>query len=299
MQKEQTVLDEIKTESLSGASLTIYKTRELIENIVNDLKPESTPDVNVSASISYYFIKRYPELKTSKPKIVEASMLSVSRQQVLKPLYDMFYGFHQTNNFNNALIYNVDESTLRVSNSSNRNVVHPDYTKQNFEKSAGRMANSMLIVEVAVDGQSLPFVILWSSLKLFDDLKLLQSSNLEIWPNKCGWMESSTFRKYALTILLSSVKERRQRISLDESHCLLLINSNVSRADQTIWREFRKENVDVVTFVPRSTHACRPLDRGVFAVLKSEISSQYEALSFSSSEAKSSSLVEALQHSIH
>ncbi|KAH7819396.1 putative DDE superfamily endonuclease [Monocercomonoides exilis] len=161
------------------------------------------------------------------------------------------------------------------------------------------MANSTLIAAVAADGQSLPSVIQWPSLKLPDDLKPLQSSNLEIWPNRCGWMESSTFRKYVLTILLPSIKERRQRMSLDESHCLLLIDFHVSHADPTIWREFKKENVDVVTFVPHSTHITQPLDRGVFAVLKSEMSSQFEAPSSTSSTAKRITLAEALQQAIH
>ncbi|KAH7819786.1 uncharacterized protein MONOS_10213 [Monocercomonoides exilis] len=251
-EKEQTVLDEIKIESLSGASLTIKKMRELIENVVNDLKPENTPDVKVSASVAYNFIKRHPELKTSKPKIVDANRLAVSCQQVLKPW---------------------------VPDSSNRKVVHPANTKPGYAKSAARMANSTLIAAVAADGQSLPSVILWPSLKFPDDLNPLQSSNLEIWQNKCELMKSSTFRKYTLTILPTSIKERRQRMSLDESHCLLLIDSHISRADPTIWREFKKENVDDVTFIPHSTHICQPLDRSVFAVFKSELSSQHCATS--------------------
>ncbi|KAH7819037.1 putative DDE superfamily endonuclease [Monocercomonoides exilis] len=279
-EKEQTVLYEIKIESLSGASLTIKKMCELIENVVNDLKPENTPDVADFASVAYDFIKKHPELKTSKPKIVDANRLA-------------------NNSYNNALIFNVEESSLRVPDSSNRNVVHLGNAKHGFAESVVRMANSTLIAAVAADGQSLPLVILWLRLKVPVELKPLQSSNLEIWLNKCVWMESSTFRKYALTILLPSIKERRQHMSLDKSHCLLLINSHISRADPTIWREFKKENVDVVTFVHHSTHICQPLDRGVFAVLKSELSSQYEAPSSSSSAAKRTALVEALQQSIH
>ncbi|KAH7828123.1 putative DDE superfamily endonuclease [Monocercomonoides exilis] len=272
---------------------------QIIENIVNDQKPENTPDVKVSAPVAYDYIKRHLELNASKQKIVVVNRLAVSCQQVLKPWHDILNGLHQNNSYNNALIFNVDESSLRVPDSSNRNVVHPAKAKPGFAKSAARMANSTLIAAVAADGQSLPSVILWPSLKLPDDLKPLQSTNLEIWPNKCGWMESSTFRKYALTILLPSIKERRQRMSLDESHCLLQSDSHISRADPTIWREFKKENVDVVTFVPHSTHICQPLDLGVFDVLKSELSSQYEAPSSSSSAAKRTALVEALQQSIH
>ncbi|KAH7832748.1 uncharacterized protein MONOS_12811 [Monocercomonoides exilis] len=88
-------------------------------------------------------------------------------------------------------------------------------------------------------------------------------------------------------------------MSLDKSHFLLQIDPHISRADPTIWREFKKENVDVVTFIPHCTHICQPLDRGVFSVLKSEMSSQFEAPSSSSSAAKRTALVEAQQQSIH
>ncbi|KAH7828234.1 uncharacterized protein MONOS_5801 [Monocercomonoides exilis] len=131
--------------------------------MVNNGAVQNAQDVKVSSSVAYDFIKRHPELKTSKPKIVDANRLAVSCQQVLKPW---------------------------VPYSSNRNVVHPANTKPGFAKSAARMANSTLIAAVAADGQSLPSVILWPSLKLPDDLKPLQSSNLENWLNKCGWMES-------------------------------------------------------------------------------------------------------------
>ncbi|KAH7826107.1 uncharacterized protein MONOS_15437 [Monocercomonoides exilis] len=60
------------------------------------------------------------------------------------------------NSYNNAQIFNVDESSLRVPDSSNRNVVHPDNAKHDFYKSAARMANSTLIAEVeAVDNHFL------------------------------------------------------------------------------------------------------------------------------------------------
>ncbi|KAH7830216.1 uncharacterized protein MONOS_4355 [Monocercomonoides exilis] len=221
-------------QSPTVTSLAIKKIREMIENVVNDLKPENTPDVKVSTSVAYDFIKRHAELKTSKPKIVDANRLAVSCQQVLKLWYDMLNGLHRKNNCNNAPIFNVDDSSLRVPDSSNRNVVHPTNAKPVFAKSAEQMANSTLIAAFAADGQSLPSAILWTSLKLSDDLKPLQSINLEILQYRCGWMESSKFRKYALAILLPSIKERRQLMSLDELHCLLRIDSHISQTDPTI-----------------------------------------------------------------
>ncbi|KAH7818571.1 uncharacterized protein MONOS_13313 [Monocercomonoides exilis] len=50
---------------------------------------------------------------------------------------------------------------------------------------------------------------------------------------------------------------------------------------------------------PLHTHICQPLDRGIFTVLKSEMSSQCESPSSSSSAAKTTALVEAIQQLIH
>ncbi|KAH7826003.1 uncharacterized protein MONOS_13526 [Monocercomonoides exilis] len=127
-------------------------------NIANDLDPENIPDEKVSDSVAHDFIKRHSELKISKPKIVETSRLAVSYQQVQKSW---------------------------VPYSSNQNVVHQANAKPDFVLSAERMVNSALIAAVKADGQSFPSVILCPNLKFPDDLKPLQSSNLQIWKNKC------------------------------------------------------------------------------------------------------------------
>ncbi|KAH7827004.1 uncharacterized protein MONOS_16085 [Monocercomonoides exilis] len=88
--------------------------------------PENTPIVSDFVSVAYDFIKRHPELKTSKPKIVDVDRLAVSCQQVLKPW---------------------------VPDSSNRNVVHPANAKPGVAIFAARMVNSTLIAEMAADGQ--------------------------------------------------------------------------------------------------------------------------------------------------
>ncbi|KAH7815473.1 uncharacterized protein MONOS_9755 [Monocercomonoides exilis] len=83
-EKEQTVLDEIKIESLSGASLTIKKMREL----------KTHQMLKFLCQLPTISSKKHTELKTSKPKIVDANRLAVSCQQVLKSWYDMLNGFH-------------------------------------------------------------------------------------------------------------------------------------------------------------------------------------------------------------
>ncbi|KAH7832230.1 uncharacterized protein MONOS_15744 [Monocercomonoides exilis] len=157
-ENEQRVLDIIHIEAKSGTCLTLKKTRELIENVINDNDDEDAPFHEVSMSATYGFVKRHPELKTGTPKNLDINRLDVSCRSVLKPCA-----------------------------------------------------------------------------KLPDELKSLLSPTLEIWANGSGWMDNECFERYALTILLPSIIERRKRMSLENGHILLLLDSRASRADPSIW----------------------------------------------------------------
>ncbi|KAH7815491.1 putative DDE superfamily endonuclease [Monocercomonoides exilis] len=270
-----------------------------MENVINDTDDEDAPYVDVSMATAYQFVKRHPELKRSSPKNVDFNRLAVSCQSVLQPWYSLLDGLHEKNEYCKELIFNMDESSLRVPTNSKLSVVHPKNENPGFRKEPPKMANSTLVAAVAADGFVLPSVILWPSKSLPDEMKPLLSQALDIWPNGSGWMGCNQFKKYALTTLLQGIIDRRKRMSLENSRCLLLIDSHISRVDPTIWREFQKENIDVVTFIPHSTHIAQPLDRGVFAVLKKELQTKYEPPSSSTSSSKRTALVDVLPQAIH
>ncbi|KAH7829142.1 putative DDE superfamily endonuclease [Monocercomonoides exilis] len=248
---------------------------------------------------AYQFMKRHPGLKRSSPKNVDVNRLAVSCQSVLQPWYSLLDDLHEKNEYCNELIFNMDKSSLKDPINFKLSVVHPKNENPGFRKEPPKMANSTLVAAVAADGFALPSVILWLSKSLPDEMKLLLSQILDIWPNRSGWMGCNEFKKYALTTLLQGIIDRRKRMLLENSRCLLLIDSHISRADPTIWREFQKENIDVVTFIPHSTHIARPLDRGVFTVLKTELQSKYEPPSSSTSSSKRTALVDVLPQAIH
>ncbi|KAH7816503.1 uncharacterized protein MONOS_11544 [Monocercomonoides exilis] len=103
----------------------------------------------------------------------------------------------------------------------------------------------------------------------------------------------------ALTVLLPSIIEKRKRMSLENEHILLLLDSHASRADPSILREFQKQQVEISTFVPYIIHLCQPLDRGAFAVFKSELTNRFEAPSSSSSSSKRAAISDFLHQAIH
>ncbi|KAH7822981.1 putative DDE superfamily endonuclease [Monocercomonoides exilis] len=296
--KEQRVFDIIHIEAKSGTCLTLKKTRELIENVINHNDDEDAPFSEVSMSATNGFVKRHPELKTGKPKNLDINRLAVSCRSVFKPWYKTLDELHEKFHDNPALMINIDESSTRVPTDSKQLVVHTADEKAGFTKEPQRMINSTFVAAVAADGYAFPSVILWPSVNLPEELKSLLSPTLEIWANGSGWMDNECFKRYALTVLLPFVIERRKRMSLENEHILLLLDSHVSRADPSIWREFQKQQVYVLTFVPHSTHLCQPLDRGVFAVFKSELTNRFEASHSSPSSLKRAAITDVLSHAI-
>ncbi|KAH7829726.1 putative DDE superfamily endonuclease [Monocercomonoides exilis] len=161
------------------------------------------------------------------------------------------------------------------------------------------MPNATLVAGIAADGFSLPSVVLWPSANLPKELTTLLTPSLDIWPNTNGWMDKTAFKKYALTVLLPAIIDRRKRILKETHRCLLLLDSHSSRADPTIWRQFKDAEIDVFTFVPHTTHILQPLDRGAFAVLKTKLSNNYSSPSSTSSSSKRTAVADVLPQALH
>ncbi|KAH7830306.1 uncharacterized protein MONOS_6380 [Monocercomonoides exilis] len=248
-----------------------------MENIINDSEEEGEKEEKKKKTVTlktvYAFIKRHPELKSSLPKQVDINRLAASCQKVLKPWYTELQASHDENKYPEELIFNIDESSLRIPTSSRGVVVHPADEQAGFKKTAERMPNATLVAGIAADGFSLPSVVLWPSANLPKELTTLLTPSLDIWPNTNGWMDKTSFKKYALT--------------------------HSSRDDPTTWRQFKEDEIDVVTFVPHTTHISQPLDRGVLAVLKSELSNNYSSPSSTSSSSKRTAVADVLPQALH
>ncbi|KAH7819666.1 uncharacterized protein MONOS_4891 [Monocercomonoides exilis] len=270
-EKEKQFLEEVTIESRSGTSLTLRKARDL----------------------------HHPELKSSLPKQVDINRLAASCQKVLKPWFAKLQALHDANKYPEEFIFNVDGSSLRIPTSTRGVAVHPADEQAGFKKTAERMPNATLVAGIATDNFSLPSVVLWPSAILPKELTTLLTPSLDIWPNTNGWMDRASFLKSTLTVLLSAIIDRRKRILKETHRCLLLLDSHSSRADPTIWRQFKEAEIDVVTFVPHTTHISQPLDRGVFAVLKSELSNNYNSPSSTSSSSKRTVVADVLPQALH
>ncbi|KAH7815837.1 uncharacterized protein MONOS_10255 [Monocercomonoides exilis] len=184
---------------------------------------------------TYGFVKRHPELKTGTPKNLDINRLAVSCRSVLKPWFKTLDELHEKYHYNPALIINIDESLTRVPTVPKQLVVHTTDTKAGFTQEPPRMINSTFVATVVSDGYAFPSVILWPSFNLPDELKSLLSPTLAIWANGSGWMDYECFKRYALTVLLPSIIERRKCMSLQNEHILLLLDSHASYADPSIW----------------------------------------------------------------
>ncbi|KAH7825156.1 putative DDE superfamily endonuclease [Monocercomonoides exilis] len=142
-----------------------------------------------------------------------------------------------------------------------------------FHTTCTNMPNATLVVAAAAGGYSLKSVVLWPCHKLPKEMRVQLSASIDIWNNNDGWMTESICQRYAEEVLLTGIIERRKILMRTNERCLLLLDSHSSRAQPDIWQKFADNNIDVVTFIPHSSHITQPLDRGVFAVFKKCINS--------------------------
>ncbi|KAH7819822.1 putative DDE superfamily endonuclease [Monocercomonoides exilis] len=167
-----------------------------------------------------------------------------------------------------------------------------------FSKAPNNMPNSILVVAVAADGYFLPSLNLWPSKKQQQEMKVLLSLQLHPWEDNDGWMTDALFARYAQEILLPGIVQRRKLLDMNEDRCLLLLDSHPSRAQPDLWQNFAYKSIDVVSFIPHSTHLTQPLDRGVFAVLKRYFNSNCVVPSSSSIALRRKAVANALPQAL-
>ncbi|KAH7820048.1 uncharacterized protein MONOS_7577 [Monocercomonoides exilis] len=135
-------------------------------------------------------VKLSQKLNAGTKKILAMKRLTVLYKSVFKPWCKTLDPLHESYHHISALIVNVDESSTRVPTTSYGLVICKTDTKAGFTKEPPRMINSTFVADVAADGYAFPFVILWPSLKLPEELKSLLSPTLEIWANESSWINN-------------------------------------------------------------------------------------------------------------
>ncbi|KAH7830906.1 uncharacterized protein MONOS_7237 [Monocercomonoides exilis] len=301
-EEKKTVEDVIRCESSSGVSISISQMKQLIESVISDrqknLFEEEKEEVEISKSSPYSFIKKNPHFKVSLPHNVDIQRLTVSNKQILQPFLEHLQNLHSNNKYSSSLIFNTDESSLRLSDTTKKLVVHPSDSPAGFNKTPMNMPNATLCVAASADGYSLKSIVLWPSKKIPAELRVMLSSTINIWEDNDGWMTDAICRRYAEDVLLPGIVERRTLLNKDEERCLLLLDSHPSRAQPDIWQKFADASIDVVTFIPHSTHLTQPLDLGEFAVYKKCFNTKYFVPSSSSVSLRRKAIADALHQAL-
>ncbi|KAH7828527.1 uncharacterized protein MONOS_12912 [Monocercomonoides exilis] len=183
-EEKNIIVGVIIIESLSGTSLDAKRTRELMESVLSDKKRRSETDIDENTSVSkaypYLFAKRNSELKASMPRNVDIQRLSVSNQQALLPFYELLQNLHNSHHYSPSLIFNTDESSLRLSDSFKTLVIHPSGVPAGFHTTPSGMPSANLVVSAAANGNFLKSFVLWSCHKLPKEMRVLRSAFIDI-----------------------------------------------------------------------------------------------------------------------
>ena len=234
-----------------------------------------TPTTTICRTFPYNFLRRHPDLKTSKPHSIDVPRALASCQVALLPFFNLLETLHEKHKYPPSLIFNCDETSLRLSDDCREMVVHPSDLPSGFSLTPTRMPNSTFVMAVAGDGFSFKSIILWPSVRLPPELRPLISAQIDVWVGNNGWMTNEIIKRYCSEILLPSIVQRREILEKKTSRCLLILDCHPSRADPDLWIQFSSANIDVLTLVPHSSHLTQPLDRGVFANFKASLNKRY------------------------
>ncbi|KAH7823482.1 uncharacterized protein MONOS_9873 [Monocercomonoides exilis] len=199
-----------------------------MNTVINDRKKdkfdEEDEEVNISKAYPYQYTKRNPELKASHPRNVDIQRLSASNQQTFLPFYTLPQNLHDPHHYSNSLLFNIDESSLGLSDSFSTLVFNPFDVPAGFSKTPMNMLYATLAIASAADGYSLKSVVLWPCHKLPDELRLVLSSRLDVCGENEGWMTEALFLKYAEEVLLPGITQRRETLKKSDERCLLLLD---------------------------------------------------------------------------
>lgn len=205
-------------------------------------------------------------------------MLDIDRARASTPenignFFDELEILYQEKKFIPALMFNMDESMIRYSPQELRIVVHSEYqyAVRVDPEEVRRNFHATLIACISATGcpPIIPTVILprkYVPKQLEESLFVLDLAGTE-----SGWINTEIFEEWLKVVFVPHVETVRKFYGPSEP-ALLLLDSHSSRKTFEGIKLLMDHNIVLRTLPSHTSHLVQPLDRGVFAKFKSELS---------------------------
>ncbi|KAA6378942.1 MAG: hypothetical protein EZS28_025531 [Streblomastix strix] len=277
LKESKELMTRIENENIAGANLDTDDVNQMGQDILNNKKDieikmnSKENEINqISRFFAYNFRNRQERLKTKIMKMREIKRILAECQESIKPLSDLLQKLHNDNNYKPALIFNFDETPIRLSSSLKRLIYYIERYFPSPIPAPPRMPNATILPCVSSIGAHLTTFLIWPSMSIPPELKDLLAYNIQIICEGVGWVTKKMLVETILPVWEKEIIELRQKLQLPaDSRALILLDSHGSQNDIPNWNLIGKRSfIDVVTFVSHSTAKCQPLDQYPNAALK-------------------------------
>jgi hypothetical protein len=281
--QEKKLKDEILQRS---SGLDAMRHREILEAAVSLKKASSGrmtrgswEEPSISRTFVYGLVKRSPELKVRKARIMESDRSRYVTPTTLNNFFDKLEELNGVANYSPEMIANFDETMIQCTAKRLAVVGHADASTLYISQS-NEMPHITLGVCVFADGTHPPHLVIYPLKKLpseIDEAFLRVNSGLVFCGQPSGWITAEILENYLVKTVLAHFQS--QRLKSGASHRgLLLVDGHASRINDRLWQTFKDNDVDVLTFVSHSSHVLQPLDLSVFGAFKSKLRGGMTAL---------------------
>ena len=183
-----------------------------------------------------------------------------------KPQVDKFFGtwralLEDLGEIDGSRLWNIDESGLTAVHKPGR-IVAKKGQKQVGKITRGERGKRVTILcSMKAHGRHIPPFMIFPRKKMNDHLFLGSPPGTEGVPTDSGWTDSTVFTKW-LKHFVDHVKPTPSK------KVVLFVDGHVSHKSYEMTEYARANGIEMISFLPQTTHKLQPLDKTYFGPLK-------------------------------
>jgi hypothetical protein len=217
-----------------------------------------TKDKPLSMKWMKGFLKRWPEMRVTKPRALEFVRAKMASEGVVMTYFDNLETCLQKNDLLDKphLIYNVDEKGVSILHKPPHIVAGTNHPAQAV--TSGKGDTVTIIGAGSASGSAIPPYFVFPGKKMNYDLLKGSSAGASGTVSDSGWSNMDVFRKYLTEHFIQFVPGR------GDQKVLLLLDGHRSHVALTL-AEWAKDNNVILYILPAHTsHILQPLDVGCY-----------------------------------
>ena len=213
-----------------------------------------TKDKPLTMSWMRGFMKRWPEIRLTKPRGLEYARAKMASESTVNVYFDNLEKCLRKHDLLDKphLIYNADEKGVTIDHKPPHVISSVDFKPQAVTSGKGQTVT--IIGCGSASGASVPPFFVFSGQRLNLDLLKGKTPGTDAAMSDSGWSNLEVFTRYLTEHFIKFVPSR-------ETHPLiLLLDGHRSHVSLTLAEWAKKQNIILFVLPAHTSHLCQPLD---------------------------------------